>query len=144
MSKWKILQWLVRCVFAALFLYSGIWKAFTWTDTQAIIKSYELLPDTDWIIGTVAILIIIVEIVASVLMIWPRKQNWGVALSAVLLIVFTAILTYKYGDWLEYGCGCVGDDTGHAVGMKDIMKNVLLLSMLGLMMWMRKEGRDQF
>lgn len=96
----------------------------------------------NWVLVSAAVFIIMIELTVTLLMLWPNKQKLGAITGAILMSGFTVILAIKFGDWLEYGCGCVGDDTGHEVGMKDIIKNVMLLSMLGLMMWMEKGERS--
>lgn len=78
----------------------------------------------------VAIAVIGAEIIAAVLLIWPRTLRVGGLWSAAMLIGFAGYaLYYRYGlgnaEGLE--CGCFGGIIGNQLGVSTALRNLVLL-----------------
>ena len=78
----------------------------------------------------VAIAVVAAEIVAAILLLWPRVARIGALWSAALLIGFAGYaLFYRFGlgnaEGLE--CGCFGGIIGSQLGVTTALRNLLLL-----------------
>ena len=123
---------LSRFALAALFLFTAGAKLFIVRAFAANVT--ELLNATgfdgvrwSWpaTVGVIAI-----EIVAAILLLWPRMVRVGALLAAALLIGFSGYaLYYRYGlnnlEGLE--CGCFGGIIASQLGVSTALRNLALL-----------------
>lgn len=77
-----------------------------------------------------AVVIICAEIIAAILLLWPRTARVGALWSVALLISFAGYaLYYRFGlgnaEGLE--CGCFGGIIGSQLGVTTALRNLLLL-----------------
>ena len=90
----------------ATFLYAGITKA--WADQQfaMVLVPFTIFPP-EWL-GTLALTLALMEIVAGLLILLPHGHAAGAALIALLLMAFIAILTWALANGIIVACGCFG------------------------------------
>ena len=126
MRRWlKPLVLLSRLALAAMFLFAAGAKLYTIRDFVANLTN---LVEEQWV-WPVAAAVIGAEIVAAVLLLWPRFARAGAALSAALLLGFAAYaLYYVYalnGEPLE--CGCFGGIIASQLGVSTALRNLAFL-----------------
>src|SRR5215210_2309335 len=104
MSRLRLLRLLVqisRFGLAALFLFAATAKLFTLRD---FVFNVSNLVWAGWA-WPVALVVITLELVAALLLIWPRTVRFGGVLAAALLIGFAAYALYYtqvlHGEPLE-------------------------------------------
>ena len=101
MIRPTILRWLVhvsRFGLAALWLFAAGAKIYMRNDpTESFFKNMPFLVSEQWA-NPVAIAIITAEIIAAVLLLWPRTARLGGIWSIAMLVGFTGYaLYYRYG-----------------------------------------------
>lgn len=133
MTRPTLLKWLVhvsRFGLAALWLFAAGAKIYMRNDpTHSFFKNMNELVGNSWA-KPLAITIICAEIVAAILLLWPRTARAGAVWSAALLISFAGYaLYYRFGlgnaEGLE--CGCFGGIIGSQLGVTTALRNLLLL-----------------
>ena len=133
MSRSTLLRWLVRVSrfgLAALWLFAAGAKLYTRNDAaESFFKNMPALVGERWAMP-VAVIVIGAEIIAAVLLIWPRTARIGGIWSAMMLLGFAGYaLYYRYGlgnaEGLE--CGCFGGLIGSQLGVTTALRNLLLL-----------------
>jgi uncharacterized membrane protein YphA (DoxX/SURF4 family) len=133
MSRRNILNIVVHiCRFglAALFLFAVGAKLYMINDpTESFFKNMPYLVGESWAVP-VAVLVILAEVAAAVLLIWPRTARIGGVWAATLLAGFAGYaLYYRYGlnnaEGLE--CGCFGGIIGSQLGVTTALRNLALL-----------------
>src|SRR5436305_8759792 len=111
----KILVYVSRFALIALWLFAAGAKIYMRNSpTESFFKNVGQLVGESWGLP-VAIAIICAEIIAAILLLWPRTMRLGGMWSAVLLMGFAGYaLYYRYGlgntEGLE--CGCFGGIIG--------------------------------
>jgi uncharacterized membrane protein YphA (DoxX/SURF4 family) len=126
MRRWlKILALISRFGLAAMWLFAAGAKLytldeFTFNLTNLVRESLAL---------PLSISVIAAEILAALLLLFPRTARLGALLTAAMLIGFALYgLYYVYvmnGEPLE--CGCFGGIIGSQLGVKTALRNLLLL-----------------
>ncbi len=125
--------WLVhvsRFGLAALWLFAAGAKIYMRNDpAESFFTNMPALVGDSWAMP-VAMAIIAAEIIAAVLLIWPRTARIGGLWSAAMLMGFAGYaLYYRYGlgnaEGLE--CGCFGGIIGSQLGVTTALRNLLLL-----------------
>ncbi|HZH31570.1 MAG TPA: MauE/DoxX family redox-associated membrane protein [Pyrinomonadaceae bacterium] len=126
MRRWlKILALISRFGLAAMWLFAAGAKLytldeFTFNLTNLVRESLAL---------PLSISVIAAEILAALLLLFPRTARLGALLTAVMLVGFALYgLYYVYvmnGEPLE--CGCFGGIIGSQLGVKTALRNLLLL-----------------
>jgi hypothetical protein len=128
-----ILFWLVhvsRFGLAALWLFAAGAKFFMRNDpAESFFKNMPFLVGDSWAMP-VAVAIIVAEVIAAALLIWPRTARIGGMWSAMMLMGFAGYaLYYRYGlgnaEGLE--CGCFGGIIGSQLGLTTALRNLFLL-----------------
>ena len=126
MSRWlRILVLLSRLGLAALFLFAAGAKLYTFSDFAANLSNLVEQP----FVRPAAVAVIAAELVAGVLLLWPRTARPGALLSALLLAGFAAYALYYvyvlHGEPLE--CGCFGRLIASQLGVSTALRNLALL-----------------
>ena len=125
---------------AALWLFAAGAKIYMRNDpTQSFFKNVGYLVGESWA-QPIAIAVILAEIAAAALLLWPRAARIGGMWSAALLISFTGYaLYYRYGlgnaEGLE--CGCFGGIIGSQLGVTTALRNLALLVPAALVVFCR-------
>ena len=129
-----LIKWLVlicRFGLAALFLFTAGAKLAILTtfagNVGELLNAVGLPLSLRW---PATIVVIAVEIATAIFLLWPRTVRVGAALSALLLIGFSAFaLYYRYGlgnfEGLE--CGCFGGIIASQLGLTTALRNLGLL-----------------
>jgi len=131
----KVLVQISRFGLAALFLFAVVAKLYFINDPkQSFFVNMPYLVGERWAVP-VAVAVIGTELVAVLLLLWPRTVRLGALLVAALLIGFSAYaLYYRYGlnnfEGLE--CGCFGGIIGSQLGVSTALRNLALLVPVGL------------
>jgi hypothetical protein len=129
----SLLFWLVqvsRFGLAALWLFAAGAKLYMRNDpAESFFTNMPFLVGERWAM-TVAVAVICSEILAALLLLWPRTVRTGAIWSAILLAGFAGYaLYYRYGlgnaEGLE--CGCFGRIFGSQLGVSTALRNLLLL-----------------
>jgi uncharacterized membrane protein YphA (DoxX/SURF4 family) len=126
----KILVHASRFGLAALWLFAAGAKIYMRNSpTESFFKNMGSLVGESWA-TPVAIAVICAEIVAAILLLWPRTARIGGMWSAAMLLGFAGYaLYYRYGlgnaEGLE--CGCFGGIIGSQLGVTTALRNLALL-----------------
>lgn len=120
-----ILALVSRFGLAAMFLLAAGAKLYTLRDFAANMAN---LVEREWI-WPVTLGVIVAELAAAVLLLWPRTIRLGGALAATLLLGFAAYALYYvhvlHGEPLE--CGCFGGLIASQLGVSTALRNLALL-----------------
>ncbi len=126
----NILVTLSRYGLAALFLFAVGAKLYMRNDPQeSFFSNMPMLVGARWAMP-VAVSIIVMELAAAALLLWPRTMRLGGVLAATLLVSFAAYaLYYRYGLGNSEGleCGCFGGIIGSQLGVTTALRNLTLL-----------------
>ncbi len=134
----RILGHISRFGLAGLFLFAVIAKLYFSTDEkQSFFRNMKELVPQRWAIP-IAVAVVLAELIAVALLVWPRTARIGALWVAALLIGFsTYALYYRYGmnntEGLE--CGCFGGIIGSQLGVKTALRNLALLIPVGFVMF---------
>ncbi len=151
MVRPTLLKWFVhasRFGLAALWLLAAGAKIYMRNDpAESFFRNMPSLVGDQWA-TPVAFAIIGAEIIAAILLIWPRTARIGGMWSAAMLMGFAGYaLYYRYGlgnvEGLE--CGCFGGIIGSQLGVTTALRNLLLLIPAALVIFgiprLRKTGQ---
>ena len=145
----SLLFWLVhvsRFGLAALWLFAAGMKLYMRNDpAESFFSNMPFLVGERWAM-TAAVAVICAEIIAAVLLLWPRTARLGAVWSAVMLAGFAGYaLYYRYGlgnaEGLE--CGCFGGIIGSQLGVSTALRNLLLLIPASIVIFGIKKGRPR-
>jgi Methylamine utilisation protein MauE len=90
------------------------------------VAAYRLLPAA--IVPSSAVLVVIAELSATVLLVPPVTRPFGAALATLLLAVFLAAQSIALARGLHIACGCFGgSDELAAIGPGTVTRTALLL-----------------
>ena len=135
-SLLRILVHLSRFGLAALFLFAAGAKLLT---LSAFAANLSNLVEERWV-WPAAFAVILSELVAAALLLWPRAARLGALVSAALLTGFAAYaLYYVYvlrGEPLE--CGCFGRLIASQLGVSTALRNLALLVPCALIIFGRR------
>ena len=126
----NILAHVSRFGLAALWLFAAGAKLYMRNDpAESFFTNMPFLVGDRWATAAAAG-IIGAEVVAALLLLWPRTARLGGIWSAVMLAGFAGYaLYYRYGmgnvEGLE--CGCFGGIIGSQLGVSTALRNLLLL-----------------
>jgi hypothetical protein len=129
-TAFRILVYLSRFGLALLWLFAVGAKLYMRNDpAESFFKNMPYLVGEAWA-TPVAIAVIGAEIIAALLLLWPRSARIGGLWSMALLTGFAGYaLYYRYGlgnvEGLE--CGCFGGLIGNQLGVTTALRNLLLL-----------------
>jgi len=126
----KILVHASRFFLAALWLFAAGAKIYTRNDaTHSFFSNMKYLVDERWALP-LAIAVITAEIVAAILLLWPRTVRIGAAWSAALLLGFAGYaLYYRFGLGMPkaWNAAAFGGIIGSQLGVTTALRNLLLL-----------------
>lgn len=96
---------MVSAALTGLFGYTALSKLLDFTRFRAVLSASPLIAKGA---GALAALLIAAELVAALLLIFPRTRLLGLAVSLVLLVLFTTYLGYMVLYAPELPCSCGG------------------------------------
>jgi hypothetical protein len=130
----KILPWLVqisRFGLVALFLFTAgakLWIVKAFAANVAELLSTSGVNYARWM-WPATIAVIATEIVAALLLLFPRTVRIGAILGGLMLVGFSGFALYYvyvlHGEPLE--CGCFGGIIASQLGVKTALRNLALL-----------------
>lgn len=131
-----IIYHLGRVGIAALFLWSGLSKVYSPGLFAETISAFGLLPEM--LSLPVAILLIVAEIAVGLGLLLDQKG--ALSGSALLMVLFMAVLAYGISLGLDIDCGCFGPEDPEAVAFHDLRGSLfrdllLLLVIVYLYLW---------
>ena len=103
----QVLPWieqLSRWFLAGVMIFAAIPKLFDPISFAAVVGAYGLLPD--FLLVPAAVLLPLCELLAAFLLI--RERRSGLWISAILMSLFIAVLSYGIWLGLDIDCGCFG------------------------------------
>ncbi len=121
-----------RLMVAALFLLAAAGKIASPRAFADTIAAFQVLPHI--LIKPTAVYLPWLEIVAAIAFVMPtRVRAAGGLLLAVMLVVFTLSMGWVIYYGIDTECSCFGDTwSANSIGWPHILRNLLLLLMLGL------------
>ena len=135
----KLIDRLILFVLAAIFLFSGIDKAFHYEGFVNAVRDYVLVPPGG--APYLALPVILAEILTGIGLLLPAWRRPAATSAVLLLVTFTAALglNHVYGN--RGVCGCwftitLAKSSGHHIAQN------LLLALLAAMTW-HSSGRLQ-
>ena len=131
----------IRLVLGALFFYAGLTKLIDPEGLVVIIDAYGLIPDL-WV-RPVATLLPVLETAAGLGLILDAR--YGLTATAVLLLLFMAILGYGMWLGLDIDCGCFGPTDPEAAAFSGLRgafyrDAVMILGIIYLYTWRLKRA----
>lgn len=138
LGQWPA-RWLyhgLRLALAGIFFWSGVTKAVHPVQFADIIGAYGLLPEA--LLLPAALILIGAEILAAAGLLFEKRG--GLTLTALLTLLFVAVLSYGILLGLDVDCGCFGPDDPEAAAFHDLrgalLRDFLLLAAIGyLYLW---------
>lgn len=127
----RLMVWISRFALVALFLFTAgaklvIIKAFALNVAELLSASGINYSRWMW---PATIAVILAEIIAAALLLFPRTVRIGAVLAGLLLVGFSGFALYYvyvlHGEPLE--CGCFGGIIASQLGVKTALRNLALL-----------------
>ena len=134
-----MIQWTLRLVLAAVFLFAAYSKLKqSYLVFAMTISAYQLLPE--WAVLWTARLLPPFELLLGVMLLvgW-RLRYWAIA-AMLLMLAFFAILLMSYGRGLTIDCGCFG--VGEPLSAFTLTRDGLLVASAVWLWWLTR--RDTY
>ncbi len=136
--KWILLA--CRVVLGTVFLYAGFWKATSSLQFLLALGPFTFVPAT-WL-GTIALVLPVVEVAGGVLILVPRTARVGAGVLLGLLLVFIVALGWALANGIIVACSCFGvDDTPSAWKMAVALGRDSLLAVMAAAVLLVKPRR---
>lgn len=101
------ISWTLAISVAALFAVAAAHKATEWSKFRVVVRNYELLSHS--LVSLVAVLLIVLETSAAVLLVWEASRARGALLSVVLLVAYAGAMAINLlRGRVNLDCGCLG------------------------------------
>jgi uncharacterized membrane protein YphA (DoxX/SURF4 family) len=100
----KYLQFVLRFIIGAMFIYVAYNKFINPEEFAKAIKNYDMLPF--WVINIMAIILPYIELFSGLFLILGIYKKGSSAIIALSLIVFIIALTTAFARGLNIDCGC--------------------------------------
>ncbi|BCX02506.1 MAG: hypothetical protein KatS3mg053_0444 [Candidatus Roseilinea sp.] len=130
MSTETLLAYLVthlRCFLAGVFLLSSIAKARNLPEFVTTVRLFRLAPER--LSYALAHIIVILELAISVCLLVGIWSQWAAGMAAVMLITFIIAMLINMIRRNILNCNCFGPYFKEQIGVKAILRNVLLLTL---------------
>jgi uncharacterized membrane protein YphA (DoxX/SURF4 family)/thiol-disulfide isomerase/thioredoxin len=124
----------LRVALGALFLYTGVQKAFGLTDTVIAVHGYDLAPGL--LVHPVALGLTLLEITLGILLLLGLSTRFAAGSVATLAVLFLAVLAQAKVRGLDISCGCFGGNgAGKGVTWLDILRDLPILAAALCLVW---------
>ena len=107
---------LCRWFLAGIMLFAAVPKLSDPVEFAEVIGAYGLLPD--FLLLPAAVLLPLVELIAAILILKGRSS--GLWISAMLMLLFIAVLSYGIWLGLDIECGCFGPEDIESKAFSDL------------------------
>jgi putative oxidoreductase len=126
---WRLAQLVARIALGALFVFAGAAKANDPGELAAEVQKYNLLP---WIpCVLLALYLPWLEILAGLLLVLKKFEKGALLVIAFLLVIFTLALASAMVRGLNIDCGCFGKALTSTGTIIPLVRNLLLLALVG-------------
>lgn len=126
---------MLRLVFGALFIFSGIMKLKDPISFADAVRNFRLIGDP--IAPAMALFVPWVEVIAGIAVMLDRFVKGGSFLLVTSLLVFTLAIAVSWARGLDISCGCFGQNEELNYPVK-IVQNIILLA-TGIAIWWKYE-----
>ena len=132
-----------RLILGSVFIYASIDKIANPGDFAKIVGNYHVLPFG--IENLLAIILPWVEFIAGVCLIVGFMVDGATILVILMNIVFIFAITQALARGISVECGCfsVASDTGSAIGVKTILRDIGYL-FLAYIVYYRKDHKVEY
>ena len=132
-----------RLILGSVFIYASIDKIANPGDFAKIVGNYHVLPFG--IENLLAIILPWVEFIAGVCLIVGFMVDGGTILVILMNIAFIFAITQALARGISVECGCfsVASDTGSAIGVKTILRDIGYL-FLAYIVYYRKDHKVEY
>jgi hypothetical protein len=121
--------WSARLAVAAIFLEAAQHALSNRQEFAGILGAYRIVPDA--VVGGVALLLPVLQVVAAFALMVPRATLPGAGLALLLLLVFTAAICVNLRRGREnIDCGCGGGSQRISAAL--VVRNLVLIAAIGL------------
>lgn len=127
----KIFTFVLRLVFGALFIWSGIAKIKDPIGFADAVRNFEIIGDPYAV--AVALYLPWLEVISGIAVMWDRFAKSASFLITGMVVVFTLLIVTAWVRGLDISCGCFGG-TGEMNYPVKIAQNIGLIAM-GLFIW---------
>ncbi|MEC5128865.1 MauE/DoxX family redox-associated membrane protein [Verrucomicrobiales bacterium BCK34] len=127
----KTLVFVLRLVFGALFIWSGIAKIKDPIGFADAVRNFEIIGDPYAV--AVALYLPWLEVISGIAVMWDRFAKSASFLITGMIAVFTLLIVTAWVRGLDISCGCFGG-TGEMNYPVKIAQNIGLIAM-GLFIW---------
>lgn len=121
--RWMSL--LCRLGVGGVFIYASLDKLLHPGAFATAISHYRLVPYA--LLHTSAMLLPVVEALVGLALVVGWQRRGAALICAGLLVVFLAAIASALSRGLDISCGCFHTDSGHAVGVGLLWRDLLLL-----------------
>ncbi len=137
-AAWPWISVLARLGLAAVWLIAGGLKVGDLAASARAVNAYQLMSyDAAEVVGAVQPFL---EIALGLLLLAGLATRLSAAISAVLLVIFIAGISWAWAKGLRIDCGCfssggelgAGESTAYGV---DILRDAAFLALSGLLVW---------
>ncbi|MDF1738045.1 MAG: DoxX family membrane protein [Verrucomicrobiales bacterium] len=128
----KTFIFILRLVFGALFIWSGIAKIKDPIGFADAVRNFEIIGDPFAV--AVALYLPWLEVISGIAVMWDRFAKSASLLITVMVVVFTLLIITAWIRGLDISCGCFGG-TGEMNYPVKIAQNIGLIVMGGLIWW---------
>lgn len=138
-SRWNIgkgraLTLTARILLGVTFIYASGPKILDPAAFARAIANYHILPPL--LINPAALILPWFELVCGVCLLLGRLTRGSALIVAILLLTFIGALAQSLYRGLDIRCGCFSlNAQGATSGYLDIMMDIVLLAMAGLLLW---------
>jgi uncharacterized membrane protein YphA (DoxX/SURF4 family) len=135
---WPWISTLARLGMAAVWLIAGGLKVGDLAASARAVNAYQLMSyDTAKVVGAIQPFL---EIAIGLLLLIGLATRLTAALSAILMVVFIAGISWAWAKGLRIDCGCfsnggelgAGESTAYGI---DILRDVAFVALSGLLVW---------
>lgn len=127
------LKWLVRIVFGAIFIWSGVAKLKDPISFADAVRNFQIIGDP--FAAAAALFLPWLEIFAGIGVMWDRFARGSAAILTTSLAVFTLAIISAWARGLDISCGCFGG-TGEINYPVKVSQNIVLTA-IGIFFWWR-------
>lgn len=125
MATIPIVLFVVRVFIGGFFVYAAIPKLADPLAFATSISHYHLVPE--WSVHATALILPWTELLAGVALLLGFKTRSSALLCGLMLVVFTAAVSYAVIQGLSIDCGCFGSSGGEEVSWLKVLKNSAMI-----------------
>ena len=120
---------IVSICMSLMFGFAAVHKLKAVTVFKATMDEYQLVPQM--LSGVVAVLLIVAELAAAILVLVPAVRTTGLMIMAVLLFIYAGGIGINLlRGRRDIDCGCSGPSSRHELSGWLVLRNLVLLSLI--------------